>query len=220
MGWQRTLAALPRHTFPLNWHALLPHTTTTPPHALSFTPDDTHFSIASDALAAGMHVLLTKPLTLTLAQHRELEAAGRAKGLLCCGEFHKRWDPLYADARERLRKMGDLSFFTAYMSQPKMQLDTFAAWAGKSSDISYYLNSHHIDFLCWCLEGKSRPETVTAASSIGVAEKQLTRPGVEDTITLLCNVRQAFLCVCVCAVLLAKLTALQSILAATSHSRI
>ena len=25
-------------------------------------------------------------------------------------------------------------------------LDTFKAWAGKSSDISYYLNSHHIDF--------------------------------------------------------------------------
>lgn len=30
------------------------------------------------------------------------------------------------------------------MTQPKKQLDTFAGWAGKSSDISYYLNSHHI----------------------------------------------------------------------------
>jgi len=39
------------------------------------------------------------------------------------------------------------------MSQPKKQLATFRAWAGKSSDISYYLNSHHIDFLCWALEG-------------------------------------------------------------------
>ena len=32
------------------------------------------------------------------------------------------------------------------MSQPKLQLSTFKAWAGLSSDISYYLNSHHIDF--------------------------------------------------------------------------
>jgi D-galacturonate reductase len=32
------------------------------------------------------------------------------------------------------------------MSQPKIQLTTFKAWAGISSDISYYLNSHHIDF--------------------------------------------------------------------------
>lgn len=31
------------------------------------------------------------------------------------------------------------------MSQPKMQLETFKAWAGIDSDISYYLNSHHID---------------------------------------------------------------------------
>jgi D-galacturonate reductase len=42
------------------------------------------------------------------------------------------------------------------MSQPKFQLDTFRAWAGKSSDISYYLNSHHIDVHCWINEGDGR----------------------------------------------------------------
>ena len=109
---------------------------------LIFTPDDTHFEIAMAAVAAGMHVLVTKPITLALAEQAALAAAAAAKGVLCCGEFHKRWDPIYADARDRLRKLGDLSFFTAYMSQPKLQLDTFKAWAGKSSDISYYLNSH------------------------------------------------------------------------------
>jgi len=31
------------------------------------------------------------------------------------------------------------------MSQPKFQLETFKSWAGIDSDISYYLNSHHID---------------------------------------------------------------------------
>lgn len=45
-----------------------------------------------------------------------------------------------------LQAMGDFSFINAYMSQPKFQLETFKSWAGKSSDISYYLNSHHIDF--------------------------------------------------------------------------
>jgi hypothetical protein len=33
----------------------------------------------------------------------------------------------------------------ADMSQPKFQLETFKSWAGIDSDISYYLNSHHID---------------------------------------------------------------------------
>lgn len=45
-----------------------------------------------------------------------------------------------------LQRMGDFGYVNAYMSQPKMQLETFKAWAGKASDISYYLNSHHIDF--------------------------------------------------------------------------
>lgn len=40
-------------------------------------------------------------------------------------EVHKRWDPIYTDARDRLRKLGDMSYFTAYMSQPKIQLETF-----------------------------------------------------------------------------------------------
>lgn len=35
------------------------------------------------------------------------------------------------------------------MAQPKVQLDTFKAWAGLSSDINYYLNSHHIDIHNW-----------------------------------------------------------------------
>ena len=60
---------------------------------------------------------------------------------------------------------------------------TTQAWAGKSSDISYYLNSHHVDFHEWCCSGKARPERVVALSSTGVAQAKLGRP-CEDTITL------------------------------------
>jgi len=43
------------------------------------------------------------------------------------------------------------------MSQPKTQLQTFKSWAGQASDISYYLNSHHIDFHEWCMDGRALP---------------------------------------------------------------
>ena len=59
---------------------------------------------------------------------------------------HKRYDPAYNDAKMRSAAIGDFSFFTSYMSQPKSQLETFRAWAGIDSDISYYLNSHHVSF--------------------------------------------------------------------------
>jgi D-galacturonate reductase len=149
-----------------------------------FTPDDTHFSIAMDCVEAGMHVLVTKPIVMTLAQHHTLMTTATRKNVLVTIEVHKRWDPIYSDARDRLRRLGDCSQLHAYMSQPKLQLETFRAWAGLSSDISYYLNSHHVDFHEWVMAGgRGRPERVTALASTGIAEKVLGRP-CEDTITL------------------------------------
>jgi D-galacturonate reductase len=70
------------------------------------------------------------------------------------------------------------------MSQPKQQLKTFSSWAGTGvTDISYYLNSHHIDFHEWCMENSSRPVSVTAVASTGAA-KSLFDINCEDTITL------------------------------------
>lgn len=83
----------------------------------------------------------------------------------------------------RMKRMGDFSYLTAYMSQPKLQLQTFKAWAGLSSDISYYLNSHHIDFHEWVVEGRARPTRVTGLGATGIASKELGRP-CEDTISL------------------------------------
>ncbi len=148
-----------------------------------FTPDDTHFTIARDALEAGMHVLIAKPLVKTVHEHETLAQLSREKNLLLMLEVHKRFDPIYADAVDQIRTFGDFSYFNAYMSQPKSQLETFRAWAGISSDISYYLNAHHIDLLCWALEDIAEPVSVYAVASSGVADRVLQRE-VEDTITL------------------------------------
>ena len=121
----------------------------------------------------------------TLQQHGALIQAAEAKNVLVAMEVHKRWDPIYVDARDRIRSLGDFSFFSSYMSQPKSQLETFRQWAGKSSDISYYLNSHHVDFHEWVLRGTARPERVTALASTGVADARLgSGIQTEDTITL------------------------------------
>ncbi len=150
---------------------------------LIFTPDDTHFEIARFALEAGMQVLVAKPLVKTVAEHEALMKLSREQDLLLMLEVHKRFDPLYADAVDEIRTLGDFSYFNAYMSQPKSQLETFKAWAGISSDISYYLNAHHIDLLSWALQDIAKPVSVYAVASHGVADALLKRE-VEDTITL------------------------------------
>jgi len=153
-----------------------------------FTPDDTHFEIAKYAIERGIHVLVTKPPVKLLADHLELIELARKHNVLVMVEYHKRFDPIYVDARNRMStKLGDFQFFHSFMSQPKFQLETFKYWAGKSSDISYYLNSHHIDVHCWGMQGKATPVRVTASGATGIAsgEKYGCPEGTEDTITLM-----------------------------------
>ncbi|KAJ4511751.1 hypothetical protein HRR83_004211 [Exophiala dermatitidis] len=151
-----------------------------------FTPDSTHFEIARYAIDHGNHVLLTKPATKLLSEHLALLSLAQKKGVFVYVEHHKRFDPAYADARFRARGLGDFNYFYSYMSQPKSQLETFKAWAGKDSDISYYLNSHHIDICEWLVRDQGwRPVSVRASASVGIAESVGCVKGTEDTITLL-----------------------------------
>ena len=151
-----------------------------------FTPDDTHFDIAKACMEAKLHVLVAKPAVKTLDNHLKLIQVAKENNVLCCVEYHKRFDPLYTDARDRGDSLGPFSFFNATMTQPKAQLDTFKNWAGKSSDISYYLNSHHIDICSWIAGKSSRPTKVTAFAATGAANKYLNVSDrkIEDTITL------------------------------------
>ena len=151
--------------------------------AVIFTPDDTHYDIAMACVQQGMHVMVTKPIVQTLEHHQALAKAAADKNVLVAVEVHKRLDPFYADARGRARaQLGDFQYLYAYMSQPKHQLETFKAWAGKSSDISYYLNSHHVDWSEWTLHGMARPVRVTATGSTGIATAK--NMPTEDSITL------------------------------------
>lgn len=149
-----------------------------------FTPDTTHHPIALYAIRRGIHVLITKPSVKTLAEHHSLLTESRKHGVFVFVEHHKRFDPAYADARNRAKGLGDFGYFYSYMSQPKSQLETFKAWAGKESDISYYLNSHHVD-ICASMVPDYMPIKVTASAAKGAAEELGCVKGTEDTITLL-----------------------------------
>lgn len=149
-----------------------------------FTPDSTHFMIATYAIQRGIHVLITKPAVKILFQHQTLLHEARRNNVFVFIEHHKRFDPAYADARARAKTLGDFNYFYSYMSQPKSQLETFKAWAGKESDISYYLNSHHVD-ICESMVPNYKPVKVTASGSKGIAEDLGCKLGTEDTISLL-----------------------------------
>ncbi len=147
------------------------------------TPDDSHFEIACAALEHGHHILVAKPLVKTVSEHQRLISLAEKHGLLGMVEFHKRYDPIYRDAVNRAASLGNFGYMFSFMSQPKSQLTTFRDWAGTASDISYYLNSHHIDILCQILTDRYKPVTVHASCSSGEGRRVVGRP-IDDTITL------------------------------------
>jgi len=156
-----------------------------------FTPDTTHYPIALYAIERKHHVLITKPATKLLSHHLALLEASRKHDVFVYVEHHKRYDPAYADARNRAKNLGDFNYFYSYMSQPMSQLETFKAWAGKDSDISYNLNSHHID-VCESkvVDAGWRPTKVTASGSRRIAEGLGCQKGTEDTITVMVDWRK------------------------------
>ena len=148
------------------------------------TPDDTHYAICLAAIRRGCHVICTKPIVKTLKEQQRLAKEAKEHNVIVGVEYHKRYDPMYQDAKLRAEKLG-FNYFSSYMSQGKAQLDTFKKWAGLSSDISYYLNSHHVDICCWLVSNSNyRCVKVTASASQGIANAILYRK-MEDTIVLM-----------------------------------
>ena len=130
--------------------------------------------------------MITKPAVKLLEHHLSLLDAAKKHGVYVYIEHHKRYDPAYSDARFRAKNLGDFNYFYSYMSQPKFQLETFKAWAGIDSDISYYLNSHHVD-VCESMVSQLGyyPVKVSASASKGVAVGLGCNEATEDTISLL-----------------------------------
>jgi predicted dehydrogenase len=61
--------------------------------ALIATPPSTHFDLACQAIAAGKHVVVEKPLCFTAAQADELLATALDAGVLLTVHQNRRWDP-------------------------------------------------------------------------------------------------------------------------------
>ena len=93
--------------------------------AVVTTPDDTHKAIALACIERGMHVMVTKPLVKTLADHVEILRAAKKHGVLVCLEFHKRYDPIYSDAVNRIRSMEESGMITGVLDDRGTQRGLF-----------------------------------------------------------------------------------------------
>ncbi|MEC4015167.1 Gfo/Idh/MocA family oxidoreductase [Streptomyces sp. H27-D2] len=114
------------------------------------SPNRTHVALATDALKAGLPVVVDKPLAATAAEAEELSALAADRGLLLSTFQNRRWDNDFRTLRKLIADgaLGDVqrfeSRFERWRPQPK------GGWreSGDPADVGgllYDLGSHVVD---------------------------------------------------------------------------
>ena len=143
---------------------------------ISATPETTHYPMARDALLAGKHVFLEKPLALTLNEADELIRIQKSRGLKFAIGYSQRFNHKFAYARKHLQEgtIGDpvCALVSRHLTR---SLGDKISGRIKLSPAAMEA-THDIDFLLWLME-PAQPVRVYSQSAYG-AMQHLT--GSED----------------------------------------
>ena len=143
---------------------------------ISATPETTHYPMARDALLAGKHVFLEKPLALTLDEADELIRIQKSRGLKFAIGYSQRFNHKFAYAKKHLGEgaIGDpvCALVSRHLTR---SLGDKISGRIKLSPAAMEA-THDIDFLLWLME-PARPVRVYSQSAYG-AMKDIT--GSED----------------------------------------
>ena len=118
---------------------------------ISATPETTHFPMAKEALQAGKHVLMEKPIAITLAEADELVALARNNNLKFTIGYSQRFNPKYAYIK---RCLDD-----GTLGEPVSALVSRHITRSLGNKISGRVKlspaameaTHDLDFVLWCL---------------------------------------------------------------------
>lgn len=142
---------------------------------ISATPETTHYPMAKEALAAGKHILLEKPIALTLAEADELIALAEHADLRFTIGYSQRFNAKQALAYQKLRDGSLGEPVTALVSRHiTRRLGDKISGRIKLSPAAMEA-THDIDFLLWCLS-PARPVLVYAQAADGIMRTKYEAP--------------------------------------------
>jgi predicted dehydrogenase len=120
-----------------------------------------HASQALQALRAGKHVFVEKPMALTEEECRQLVHAEAETGKLLAVGFNRRFAPYYVEQRRQLARRTGPAVLTARVNSPGI---SGSYWMADPSIGGAILGEacHFVDLFAWLLG--SEPEQVTAYS--------------------------------------------------------
>jgi scyllo-inositol 2-dehydrogenase (NADP+) len=113
------------------------------------TPNDTHYVLTRQALLAGKHVLVEKPVATSVAEWRELSDLARQKGRQLLAYQNRRWDTDFGAVR-RVVESGQLGrlievHFRFDRFRPLLHTKVFKEDGRAGSGVIYDLGPHLLD---------------------------------------------------------------------------
>lgn len=130
------------------------------------TPTDTHVPLALEALAAGKHVLLEKPVALRSKDVARLAAAAKKAKRVCmpamCMRFWPGWAWLQEAIEERTYGRVHSAVFRRLGSPPAWSRDFYGDLA-KSGGALFDLHVHDADFVRFCF---GAPDSLVSTGSL------------------------------------------------------
>lgn len=135
------------------------------------TPDFAHAAPAVAAANAGLHVLIEKPLAVTVEDAQAVIAAASKNRVKVMTQFSHRWVPAYRQAKDLIsRKEAGEPILAYARKNDHIYVPTkMIGWANRTTP-SWFLSSHDIDLVCWFFD--SRPVEVFANAVYNVLQKQ------------------------------------------------
>lgn len=112
------------------------------------TPNDTHYALAAKVLAAGKHVVVDKPVTLTAAEARTLARLAREHGVLFAPFHNRRWDGDFMTVRDLIEggTLGRIVHFESHFDRFRPQVrQRWREEASRGGGLLFDLGPHLID---------------------------------------------------------------------------
>lgn len=122
------------------------------------TPDHLHREIAVAAAKAGKHILVEKPLDVTVEGCDEMVAAAKEAGVLLQVDFHKRYDPDHQAIERRVQasELGDILYGSVHMEDRiEVPSEWFPHWSPNSSP-AWFLGVHFYDLARWIIKSEAK----------------------------------------------------------------
>lgn len=90
-------------------------------------PNHLHFAFAKQALQAGKHVILEKPITSNTGEFKQLRALAQAQNCLLLEAVTVHYLPAYQQLKQKIAELGEIKIISLNYSQYSSRYDRFKA---------------------------------------------------------------------------------------------